>query len=248
MARIFKDCPTMYREIDRELAVSGQTVEIEHYQNQKLEGKYKLTKELIGVNFTILKPAQGRDRMLELAFPEDHETILKYCHQEAIDRLTPGQTGTGLNPGYSWEIRKDIWQNLKAKSCSRRFDYTYSERFWGISKQILNVINALREDPHTRRAMIMVYDIQDSDDITGCETRVPCSISYQFLIRDNRLHCIYYIRSNDYFKHFPIDIWLASALQEQISVHFDDICPGPLHYFCGSLHAYQEDLEKRVIF
>ena len=32
----------------------------------------------------------------------------------------------------------------------------------------------------------------------GALTRVPCSVSYQFLIRNNRLHVIYYIQHSDF--------------------------------------------------
>ena len=63
---------------------------------------------------------------------------------------------------------------------------------------------------------------------------------------------IYYIRSNDYFKHFAIDIWLTHAIQEYICQQLQDTYPGlkvgPLNYYAGSFHAYNEDLSNWVIF
>jgi thymidylate synthase len=63
---------------------------------------------------------------------------------------------------------------------------------------------------------------------------------------------LYYIRSNDYFKHFAIDIWLTEAIQryvlEQLQDQYPDLREGSLNYYAGSLHAYREDISKWVIF
>lgn len=247
MARIFKDCLEMIQEMDRELKVCGLTVPVNHYQNQKLEGENKNTKELIGVNFIISKPYLSKREMLEFLFKDETNNIEKYCHQEIADRVS----GQCLNPGNSYKIRLDLWQKLMSKDIQGMFDYTYAERINGLH-QIDNVISALKEDEHSRRAMISIWDAEDSQNIEGFSTRVPCSISYQFFIRNNKLIVLYYIRSNDYFKHFAIDIWLTHALQEFIRVELTKVYPGlkcgSLTYFGGSFHAYNEDLSNWVIF
>ena len=201
----------MIREMDRELKVSGITVPVNHYQNQELSGDDRLTKELIGVSFVISKPYLGKREMLDFMFKDEAELIEKYCRAELSDRLDR----SGVNPGKSWEIRRDLWQKLVSKTRQEgRFDYTYSERLHIFHKgpeihQLDNVIMTLRDDPHSRRAMVMIFEPEDTRATAGALTRVPCSVSYQFLIRNNRLHVIYYIRSNDFFKHFAIDIWLT---------------------------------------
>jgi len=52
--------------------------------------------------------------------------------------------------------------------------------------------------------------------------------------------------------HFPIDIWLAAELNkwmtEQINEVYPEIKSGSLIYFCNSLHAYNWDLKKHVVF
>lgn len=258
MARIFKDCFQMVREVDRELAVCGITVPVTHYQNKPLEGEDRNTKELIGVTFCITNPTTGWEDMLKFLFKDEAEKIMEYCKAEFEDRLNP----EGVNPGKSWLVRADLWQKLMSKGFPDRFDYTYSERInpvapWAIGpgerfSQITNVVEALSDDIHSRRAMIMVFDKDDTLSSKGAETRIPCSVSYQFLIRNNRLHCIYYIRSNDYFKHFAIDIILTAMMMRAVvgmlSLRYPELKVGPLHYFAGSLHAYNEDLHKWVIF
>lgn len=244
--RIFKDCYDMIREIDRELLVQGITVKIKHYQNKKLDGEDQITKELIGVSFLISKPLKGRKEMFQHAFKEEAELIEKYCVQEHKDRTS----GKPLNPGNSWKIRKSLWQNLMSKKEGDRFDYTYAER---MAPQLESVVEALKDDIHSRRAMMMIWDQNlDANQMAGFQTRVPCSISYQFLIRNNRLYCVYYIRSQDFYKHFPVDIWQASEIMnwmvKRLKSKYKNLKVGSLNYFAGSLHAYNEDLKKHVVY
>ena len=180
---------------------------------------------------------------------EEADNIEAYCEQEIKDRTC----GEALNPGNSYKIRMDLWQALMSKDEEKvnKFDYTYSERINNL-KQLDNAIAALKEDIHSRRSLISIWDPKDSCDVAGFSTRVPCSISYQFLIRNNKLMVLYYIRSNDYFKHFVIDIWLTHALQEYVRQQVLDVYPnlkcGSLNYYGGSMHAYNDDLSKWVIY
>lgn len=247
MARIFKDCLEMIQEMDRELKVSGITVPVKHYQNKALEGNNQNTKELIGVNFTISKPFLKKREMLDFIFKDEADKIEEYCKVEIEDRINK----EGLNPGNSYLVRMDLWQELMSRSEDGRFDYTYSERI-NHQSQLDNAIAALKDDQHTRRAMVMIFDPIDTHNSAGFQTRIPCSVSYQFFIRNNKLMVVYYIRSNDYFKHFAIDIWLTHALQEYILKSLQGVYPGlkcgSLNYYAGSFHAYNEDLSNWVIY
>lgn len=247
MARIFKDCFQMVQEMDRELKVSGITVPVKHYQNKELSGEDRNTKELVGVNFIISKPWLGKREMLDFIFKGESQKIEDYCKAELKDRVDRSM----VNPGNSYKIREDLWQKLMSRDHEGRFDYTYSER---INKflQLDKAISALKEDMNTRRAMVMVFHPEDTIHSAGFQTRIPCSISYQFLIRNNKLMVLYYIRSNDYFKHFAIDIWLTEALQSyvlgELKSTYPDLKEGSLNYYSGSLHAYNEDLSNWVIY
>lgn len=249
MARIFRNCDEMIREVDRELTVSGITVPVKHYQNIELSGDAQLTKELIGVNFIITKPNEGREMMLRRMFGSEWEQVHDYCLQELKDRVSP----VPLNPGNSYKIRMDLWQKLMSKDSGKveKFDYTYSERIANCN-QLQRVIDTLVEDQNSRRAMVMIFQPQDTAESAGATTRIPCSISYQFFIRNGKLMVVYYIRSNDYYKHFPVDIIMTGLIQEwllkQLKKTYPDLKLGSLTYFAGSLHAYKEDLDKHVVF
>lgn len=247
MARIFKDCLEMVQEMNRELKVSGITVPIKHYQNIELVGEDQNTKELVGVNFIISKPSLRKKDMLKFMFKDEADNIEAYCQQEFLDRINR----EGINPGNSYKIRLDLWQKLMSKKDGEKFDYTYSERI-NFCQQLDNAIAALKDDIHSRRAMIMIFKPEDTLESSGFATRIPCSIDYQFLIRNNKLMIIYHMRSSDFLNHFAIDIWLANAMQEYIVEQLKDVYPnlkvGSLNFFAGSLHAYHKDLSKWVIF
>ncbi len=241
--RVFRNCEEMIKEMDRELFQSGTTVEVKHYQNKKLEGNDRFTKELMGVNFCISRPLDKRREMLDFIFKDKSENIERYCQQEFLDRISTHP----LNPGNSWKIRQDMWQKF-LENDNTKFSYTYSERLYDNWQ---NIIGALKNDKHTRQAVMQVFNHEDTSKFGG-DTRIPCSLHFQYMIRNNQLHCFYCMRSNDFFGHFPIDIWLAAQsidyLVNSLLETYPDLKPGKLYYQAGSLHAYNWDLKERLLF
>jgi len=241
--RIFKDCEEMIREVDRDLLVQGISVPVKSYQNKKLEGDEQITKELVGVSILIAKPLRGRKEMLKFIFKEDADRIEEYCIQEYKDRVGPDPK----NPGNSYKIRQDMWQKFMVND-KTKFDYTYSERMYN---KLPLIIKALKEDKHSRQAVMQIFHPEDLKR-TGGDTRIPCSVDYSFMIRNDRMHVIYHMRSNDYFGHFPIDIWLAAEIMkwmtDQLKYTYPELKYGPLIYFANSLHAYKWDLDKVCVY
>ena len=76
----------------------------------------------------------------------------------------------------------------------------------------------------------------------------PCTCSVQFLIRNDRLHAIVYMRSNDSIWGLPYDVFLFSTLQELLTVELGAEL-GSYHHLVGSLHLYRRhfELAKRII-
>lgn len=242
--RIFRNCFEMIQEMDRELFQSGIRVDVNHYQNKKLEGEDRYTKEIIGVNICISKPLLKRKEMLEFIFKEDASRIEEYCIQEFKDRISKEP----LNPGESYKIRQDMWQKFLVGEEETKFDYTYSERLYD---KWDSIVKCLINDKHSRQAVMQVFNNEDTHKFGG-DTRIPCSLHYQYLVRNNQLHCIYCMRSNDYFGHFPIDIYLAAEsidyLVNQLKNIYPELETGKLYYQAGSLHAYNWDLKERLLF
>jgi thymidylate synthase len=83
--------------------------------------------------------------------------------------------------------------------------------------------------------------------------RVPCTLGYHFIRRDNVLHVVYFIRSCDYLRHFRDDIylavrkvmWIIKELQE-IGGHSDSwmkVKPGTFTMHITSLHIFENEYE-----
>lgn len=246
MFRNMLDCAM---EMDRELLQSGMTVPVKSYQNKKLEGDDQITKELMGVAFTISKPLVKREEAIEYLFGEDAKRIVEYCKVEFQDRVSPEI----LNPGNSYKIRLDLWQKFMVDDVNniKKFDYTYNERYNRFN-QLNNAIDALKNDIHTRQSIVQVYHPDLDSGKHGGITRIPCSMSYQFLIRNNQTHIIYYMRSNDMLSHYLIDLYLTAELMKYVTDKlkdtYEELQYGSLTYFAGSLHAYHFNLKDRVIF
>lgn len=247
--RIYQTLYDAVNETARDLQVRGITVECDSYQDKKLTGEDRFVKELMGVAFKVDKPLLRRDTVLEYLFkdPIERKRILRYCKQEIKDRCC----GYPLNPGNSYKIRPDMWN--KFLEGDNKFSYQYAERLW-TNGQFANVIDILKKDKGTRQAVLSVWDPEkDMDpDKLGGGNRVPCSLNYQFLIRNGRLHCIYSMRSNDFLGHHIIDLYCASGLMEyvvkELKSEYPDLKVGTLTYVCGSLHAFHWDLKNFVWF
>lgn len=79
---------------------------------------------------------------------------------------------------------------------------------------LAGVIRVLSKEPLTRQAYLPVWFPEDTGDShTG---RKPCTIGYQFIMRDNKLDVVYHIRSCDFFRHFRDDIYLTARLGQAI--------------------------------
>lgn len=106
--------------------------------------------------------------------------------------------------------------------------------------QIEKIIELLKRDPNSRRAVLNVNEANEHVIETKDE---PCTIALQFLIRDNKLHCTAIMRSNDIWLGFPYDAVFFTELQKYIASRLMVGC-GTYTHFATSLHVYDRDIEK----
>lgn len=108
-----------------------------------------------------------------------------------------------------------------------------------------DVAQQLARDPLTRQAVLPVFFPEDTGAVHG--DRVPCSIFYQFLIRNQRLDIFYYLRSCDFVRHFRDDIYLTVRLQlwmiEWLRARDIILEPGLFLMQISSLHIFRNDWE-----
>jgi len=116
----------------------------------------------------------------------------------------------------------------------------------GIRYQIADLdtlVRVIAKDPGTRQAYLPMFF---PEDLSAAENgdRVPCSLGWQFIIRDGKMDCFYPIRSCDIFRHLRNDLYLANRLVIWlIGVSGVDAVPGKLVFHATSLHCFEGDIQ-----
>lgn len=228
--RIYSNSFELMSEMGRELNSYGQTVKPKTYQNKVIEGNEDfITKELICQQYCLTSLG---DPVWLFIFSHSKE----WADAEFKERIG----WYDLNPGKAWELRKDLWEQFLVNG---KFDYTYNERM----AILPYTIQLLRSDSDTRKAVLPIFNGNGEDDTLYYQgnKRIPCSMYYDFLIRQNGkgekvLHICYHQRSSDFVQHFGNDVYLAWRLMQYVAKEVG-VKPGYLYHTIDSLHAYKKD-------
>jgi thymidylate synthase len=102
--------------------------------------------------------------------------------------------------------------------------------------QVQYVIERLRHEPASRRAVIQVFDRHD---VAEPHADVPCTCSMQFLLRASGLQMVTYMRSNDVYLGLPHDLFAFTMLQELVARSIGAPLARYVHVV-GSLHLYEK--------
>ncbi len=113
-----------------------------------------------------------------------------------------------------------------------RWEYTYHDR---IAAQIPWVIEELRRNPDTRRAVLHVRRDEDMDlDSPACLQHI------QYMIRGGKLHCKVLLRSNDAVKATFMNAFAFIMLQKKIADAIR-VPIGSYAHRANSFHVYERD-------
>jgi thymidylate synthase len=219
--RHYTTFPIAINEIRRELSEMAIIIRTKSVQNMDVSNNDDyLCHELQDYSYRVTQPDYTT---IPLKSPEWFEAEFK-------ERTC----GKDLNPGEAWRQRENYWgQFLNSQG---KFDYSYPHR---LSKNLLRVIDALKQDPNTRRAFLTILGNDDPPNHFG--VRFPCSIGYHLLYRQGQLNLTYYLRSSDFMEHFNYDIALADRLKCYIANQLG-MNPGYFTHVVGSLHCFRKDI------
>lgn len=112
-----------------------------------------------------------------------------------------------------------------------------------VTEQLQYVIECLCHDTDSRQAVIEIWRPapRESKD-------VPCTLSLQFLIRDNILHCVATMRSSDTWLGWPYDVFSFSmislmviAMLKSVEKKYSFLNLGNLWLTAGSQHIYEKN-------
>lgn len=236
--RIFSDPMEMVKEVERDLYEMGTRYQSHTVQDKNVKDDPNFqTIELCGYAYMLTSFDDPR-RMMKMAL---YSGYLKkaWLEAETVERIH-GEL-TPYNPGFAWQLNWELWKPFLRNGV---FSYSYAERW---QEQIPYIIRELQNKPNTRQAVMTMYDRHQDMLNWGGFDRVPCSVSYQFLLREDRLVCIYNQRSCDFVKFFGADVFMTIELMKHIGKMIDKEC-GQFIHFLGSLHAFAGDLKERKIF
>lgn len=201
------------------------------------------TRELLNYNISVFDP---RNRIISFA---DRKTSLKYLLGEFIWYIGGSNNPAGITP-YA-----KFWDGIKNPDGT--VNSNYGHRFFGHDADCLvkrddtkrdsqwgTVVDILKKDPDSRQAIMNVH--LPKDRWIGNKD-IPCTLSLQFFIRENRLLLIVNMRSNDIILGFTNDVFQFTMLQEAMALELREVYHnlelGAYFHNAGSMHIYDRHFE-----
>jgi thymidylate synthase len=232
----------MLNETIREVFSRGRVVYDPTMQGKRVEGEEFEQKEIIGYAYTVVVTRHLHDDLRDMmkyaeeVFKKDWLTVKtgnQWFHEMVSTVKNPDEwwKGTGL---------EKYWKEFGLEE-DGRFSYTYGER---LSVTIPQLIRCMKRNKYMRGAVATVYE--SSRDLTNMgKRRTPCTIAYQFLVRnevgEDILTTLVYQRSCDLVNFFALDVYKAARLGEYVANNVGAKFKYFIH-FIGSLHAYKRDV------
>ena len=232
--RHYQDCLEMIKEVERDLAEMGIEYQSFSVQDKIVEHDEGFkTKELVGYAYKLF-PHENKFGGIEdmIRYKQDAQYV-RWVHAEINERLNPVYT---VNPGSAWMKNGPFWNEYLRQG---KFSYTYAERW---NEQLIYIIDELNRHPESRQVIMTMYDRHQDMMNWGGLDRVPCSLTYHFLIRDNKLNLIYSQRSCDFVNFFSSDVYCTLTLMSYVTSLLK--CQlGTFTHIVNSLHAFKKDME-----
>ena len=234
--------------------------------------KEMVTTEILNYGFELSLPSEKPEYYQATILPN-----LPWAEDHFVKERVGGQP---LNPGQ--EYKNWPYAKAAEKHRDEIFSHSYAERIWpkyagqteggiiiddtlsgsflppqahqGIRfdyGDLRDLVRILAEEPLTRQAVLPIWF---PEDLQACveKQRVPCSLFYQFIQRENRLHMVYTIRSCDFVRHFNDDVYMAIRLLlwvldecRKVDDRWGLVVPGTLTMYATSLHIFEAD--RRIL-
>lgn len=249
------------RRLEDEFKHHSYVVHTEKWQGLEIAEKPDMQmREVLFPDFSV----QMRSESLDY-WRSDIKPNLPFADVHFEERVS----GKPTNPGEAWKIWPWGLSADKHRTANSKFTHTYQERFWpkqaGYEDDALHgppmggirypygdlddVIALLGREPLTRQAYLPIWFPEDTGAVHG--GRVPCSLGYHFIMRNDFLHVTYGIRSCDFIRHWSDDCYftvrLAIYVLENLRDHdpgWNEVKLGLFRMQIGSLHMFINDWNK----
>lgn len=137
-----------------------------------------------------------------------------------------------------------IWDEWAAENGELGPIYGKQWRYWETSDgrtvdQISNVISQIKNNPDSRRHMVVAFNPGDVDKMA----LPPCHAFFQFYVANGKLSCQLYQRSADIFLGVPFNI-ASYALLTHMVAQVCDLEVGEFVHTMGDAHIYSNHMEQ----
>lgn len=190
-------------------------------------------RECLGVKFQIMNPL---DRLL---YVPGRNFSITYTIAENLWYLL-GENDTSWITNYA-----PFWGNISDDGVTA--NSAYGARIFkphpridnGMQTQWELAFNELKRDKDSRRAVIHIHTPEDA---RVAVKDVPCTLTLQFLVRDDQLHMIVSMRSSDLILGITYDIPAFTIFQELMALKLG-VGIGTYTHVSNSLHIYERDFK-----
>ena len=112
----------------------------------------------------------------------------------------------------------------------------YGPRLFAGERRLQRAIDTLRDKNDSRQAVVPLLDAAD---LANGYRHVPCTATLQFMLRNQCVDMVVFMRSNDAYLGLPHDIFTFTMIQELVARAVEaDL--GTYVHMAGSLHLYDE--------
>ena len=178
------------------------------------------TKAKFNVSFTLMDPS---DKVITT--PE-RKFNLDYAEYEWLWYLKGDRDAKQISE------KAKIWKQMMVPGTTNVVsNYGY---FWNYNDQLKRVINELKTNPETRKAIIVHYLLHE---LEMYKYDTPCNDVLNFYIKDDKLHLSVFARSIDLVFGFCNDQFTFAKLMEMVAFQLD-LPLGTMHWMITNLHIY----------
>ena len=182
--------------------------------------------------------------ILNASFVANFPTIFGTVNEDYVKRELEWYNSMSRNVNDIPGGPPEIWKMVASPEGMINSNYgwcIYSEEN---GNQYMNVLAELVANPGSRRAT-MIYNrpsMHDDYDKDGMSDFM-CTNAVQYLVRDNKLHALVYMRSNDAVFGYKNDYAWQRHVQEQllndVNNNWNTLELGDIHWNVASMHVYE---------
>ena len=211
--------------------------------NRVSDIRAKLIQKYKNEDFVIDKTGVKTIELIGESFIVDEDWIIRPPNYEYIERELAWYESQSLYvediPGQT----PAIWKQVADKNGKINSNYGYLIWSEENGRQYEHVLNELKKNPNSRRA-VMIYNrpTMHSDYYTDGMSDFICTYANDFLIRDGKLISHYLMRSNDAVFGANNDFAWARCVQTELAKDLN-VETGDLVWTASSLHVYDRHFQ-----